>query len=170
MFLASLYRLEPRARLIIMFNSSQVEALFSKSHETIRAWAQEFRDWLSPTANPEKGRARQYSESDLEVFALISEMKAQGRLFSDIKAALGAGQRGDIPQSFAVVPSERGKLAALQRQINEMQAALSSALENNQHKDGRIEELTRQLEDLKAENKALNREIGRLESRIDPPV
>jgi DNA-binding transcriptional MerR regulator len=151
-----------------MYSSHNICEFFNISRETVRTWSDEFGAWLSATAKPEKGRQRQFTDSDLRVFALVSDMKKQGLLYADIKAALGAGQRGEIPDTvYAVVPGERNRLAELQTRIDDLQTALSTALEDRQRMAGQIELLTRQLEAAQDENRRLNREIGRLEQRID---
>lgn len=99
---------------------------------------------------------RQFTEDDLKVFSLVSEMKSQGKVYAEIKAALGAGQRGDLPDSiYAVVPGERNRLAELQTRVQELQSALSDAIEGKQRSDAKVELLNDQL-------KAARDEITRL--------
>ncbi len=80
-----------------MFSSTQAAAVFHVSNETIRNWAEEFSRYLSFMANPGKGRTRSFSEEDMQVLSLISEMKGQGSTFEEIHISLGRGQRGDTP-------------------------------------------------------------------------
>ncbi len=85
------------------YNSRHIAALFNVTGETVRVWAEEFAQYFSPTATPGKGRHRSFSEDDLEVFALIAELKEQGQTFNDIQGALANGQRGTPPN---IPPSE----------------------------------------------------------------
>lgn len=79
------------------WTSTQLEVLFSVSHETIRTWAGEFAQYMSPTANPGKGRHRRFSEDDISVLSLVAQMKRDGITFEEIHVALQAGERGLVP-------------------------------------------------------------------------
>lgn len=79
--------------------TSDVQIIFGKSSETIRQWAIEFRDYLSPGATPGQGRRRIFTEEDLKVFALINEMLKSGSRYGDIGASLFNGARGAIPEA-----------------------------------------------------------------------
>jgi DNA-binding transcriptional MerR regulator len=79
------------------YNSRHIAALFNVTTETVRVWSEEFARHFSPTATPGKGRHRSFSEDDLEIFALVAELKAQGLTFNDIQVALSNGQRGTPP-------------------------------------------------------------------------
>src|SRR5258707_2207167 len=99
-----------------MYTTSDVTQWLSISRQTVLTWVREFEAYLSPTASPDERRARQFTDADLRVFALVSERKKQGLLFADIHAALKAGQRGELPDlSRALVPADRGRLAQLQK-------------------------------------------------------
>lgn len=157
-----------------MYSSHNVCEFFGVSRETVRTWAHEFSDFLSPTVNPEKGRTRQFTDEDLRVLALVSEMKKQGLLYTDVKAALGAGQRGELPTAaHAIVPGERNKLAEMESRIADLQTALSELMQSDQRKAGEIESLSRQLEAAQAKIERLTGENAvlkyRLEDRINPP-
>ena len=80
------------------YKSKDLQQLFDKSTETIRTWADEFNQFLSPTATPGEGRHRLFSSDDLRVMALVNEMKTQGKRYEDIHAALANGQRGDVEE------------------------------------------------------------------------
>jgi DNA-binding transcriptional MerR regulator len=144
-----------------MYTATQVAQVFNVSRETARRWANEFAAFLSPTANPEQNRQRSFSDSDMGVFALIAEMKAQGRLFEDIRAALGSGQRGSAPaNASALALTDQPPAKALQARVLDLEKQLASTSGENRL-------LKEQLADAQAEIKALNREIGRLEARKD---
>lgn len=141
-----------------MYTATQAAQVFKVSRETVRRWSSEFKAFLSPTANPEKDRQRAYTDSDMEVFALVAEQKAQGRLFEDIKAALGAGQRGSAPaDAAAIVQSDAPRATALQARVANLEKALT-------HSEARREELQKQLDDTKRELRDAYKQIGRLEA------
>lgn len=144
-----------------MYSATQVATIFNTVRETVRNWAIEFENELSPTANPGGGRQRAFTDSDLEIVALISEMKGQGKLYADIHAALANGQRGQVPNiNAAIVPVDtskaltidqlRGDLAATQDELKKVSGQL---LEARQQRDAALEKVDK-----------LNREIGRLEA------
>lgn len=151
-----------------MYPSSRVCELFSISRETVRTWSREFSDFLSPTANPGENRQRFFTDADLAVFALVSDMKARGSLYDDIKVSLGAGQRADPPEIENILaPTERGRLVQLEKQIVMLHEELAKIQGDVQRKDAQIELLERQLADAQQEIQKLNREIGRLEVTKD---
>lgn len=141
-----------------MYTATQASQLFNVSRETVRRWSSEFKAFLSPTANPAKDRQRAFTDADMEVFALIAEMKLQGRLFEDIRAALGAGQRGSAPaNASAIVQSDVPRATALQTRVASLEKALT-------HSEARREELQKQLDDTKRELREAYKQIGRLEA------
>jgi DNA-binding transcriptional MerR regulator len=167
------------------YSSRHACILFGIAPETVRNWAEEFLRYLSPTANPGKGRHRTFSEEDMQVFALIAEMKGQGRVYEDIHAALGNGQRGAAPalpaeEMQALVVSDQKQEAAFQVQKLEIEIVrlrqerdeavtqlqptrdekirLQARLEVAQE---RIQELSDQLDKERRRIEELNREIGR---------
>jgi DNA-binding transcriptional MerR regulator len=151
-----------------MYSSHNVCEFFEISRETVRSWSREFAPYLSPTANPEQGRQRQFTDADLRVLSLVADFKKQGLLYSDAHAALQAGQRGDLPDTVhAIVPGERNRLAEMEQQVRELRAALSEAIEDRQNFAGQVEALTKQLEQTRRELREAYKEIGRLEARMD---
>lgn len=126
------------------YSSRHVSALFAVSGETVRAWSEEFSRHLSPTANPGKGRHRQFSEEDMTVFTLIAELKAQGMTFDDIHIALDNGQRGQAP----VLPPEEVQMIV----ASEHEKRLSLEVEYLQRSLSKIQQ---ELEDTRAELNAV---------------
>lgn len=79
-----------------MYTTSQLAARFNITDQTVKRYADEFRAYLSPTATPEKGSTRLFSDTDLAVYDLIVTMKADRKQFEQIHAALKSGQRGAV--------------------------------------------------------------------------
>lgn len=156
------------------YKRSDIQAIFNISHETVRTWARVFGDWLSPTARPEQGRQRVYTSEDLRVFSLISELREKGRGFDAIAAALGAGQRGELPD----IPPEQAALAiqktveverALLR-IEQLEDDLADALERVKElevENIRLQEKASDNSRLQAEVRDLYQQIGRLTLRLE---
>lgn len=136
-----------------MYTALQAATTFKIARETIRKWCLEFDRYLSPGANPGKNRDRYFSDDDMRVLSLVSEMKAAGRTYADIHVALGAGQRGEIPELLPVPStSERNRLLLMEKEIQDLRTALTEAVEDNQRQAGQIELLQQQLK--AAEEKA----------------
>lgn len=161
----------------MMYNSTHVVALFNVTRQTVADWSNEFARHLSPTANPPRGGHRRFTDNDMEVFTLVSEMRKVGLGFSDIHASLDAGQRGAIPlpdaNALAVIDGPpqvallRQTVDALEKQVSELHRQVRSA---EQERDRTVGENTI-LKSLYKESlnriEALNREISKLETQIE---
>jgi DNA-binding transcriptional MerR regulator len=164
----------------------EVAAYYKKTEPTIRAWANEFADHLSPTANPGKGKGRSFTLDDLMVFSLVSEMKDRNHTFEDIHAALKSGQRGDPPSlsenDLRVLKATEGEKRAafeiqalqqhmvdLQQRLNkaEQQAAEAAALkEELASSQTRINMLTETKDDLQQRLDKAQQQIGELNRQL----
>ncbi len=134
------------------YSTSEAKAIFNRDEQTIRNWAIEFAEHLSPLANPEKGRSRIFTEDDMRVLDLIASMKDDGKQYIDIHAALKAGQRGNLP---VVSPEELRALT-----VGEIERRLSLEIQHLQNELTDAREQLQQMNDLKAHN-------ARLEERIE---
>jgi DNA-binding transcriptional MerR regulator len=154
-----------------MWNTTRAAKLFKVSGQTIRAYCDEFGAYLSPQASPGKGKTKSFTDGDMEVFALISELIGQGKEYPDAHAALMNGQRTPIPDNaFTIAASD-------QPQIIQLQLDLKFAVETVQQKELEVVRLTAQLEqrdadlaaaraEAKAEIRELYEEIADLKSTI----
>ena len=113
----------------------------------MRQWTTQFSDYLSPTATPEKGRQRNYTEEDLSVFALVSGMKTTGSTTEEIGAALGSGQRGEPPTQAQVVPMSDTSAATLRREVAQLRLDLDTVKTELLMTQGENRLLKQQLED-----------------------
>ena len=120
---------------------------FGVSRETVRQWTNQFADYLSPTATPEKGRQRNYTEDDLHVFALVSGMKTTGSTTEEISAALASGQRGTPPTEAQVVPMSDASAATLRRDVAQLRQDLDTVRTELLLTQGENRLLKQQLED-----------------------
>lgn len=165
-----------------MFTNKYIADKYGVSREAARQWANQFADYLSPTATPEQGRQRNYSIDDLKVFALIADMKAAGKHTPEIHAALAAGQRGEITTPDAIIPrSEAGinavrlELVLVREQWERDRTALEEQIAAERARADRaegalahsVELLEKQLADREREIRSLYREIAQLEARQD---
>lgn len=110
------------------YTSRHAVILYKVTAETIRSWTEEFSDYLSPTANPGKGRHRIFTDDDMQVFAYIQERKQQGAVFEQIHAELANGNRGNVPplppgEIEVLVSDQQEKRLSLQ--VENLQLALN---------------------------------------------
>lgn len=153
-----------------MWNAIQVANVFKIARETVRQYSLEFGKYLSAAANPGKNRTRVYNQDDMEVFALIVQMKGQGKQYPDIHGALANGDRGLLPNGTeATALSAQPRYTQLQLKLDFLEGELKTAQAQIEQDRGQIDLLERQLEAAHAEIKSLNREIGRLEANIKQP-
>ena len=64
--------------------------------QTVRGWSDDYKDFLSEDAVPEKGGTRNFNDEDLRVLVLIASMRADGESFDSIRLALTNGRRGTM--------------------------------------------------------------------------
>ena len=76
-----------------MFTPKQVADQLGLSGTTIRNYSRLWSDYLSPTANPQAGQPRLYSEDDLAVITTIAALRDNQATTDQIREALDAGQR-----------------------------------------------------------------------------
>jgi len=118
-----------------LIGTVEIAAYFKKTEPTIRAWASEFAEYLSPMANPGRGKGRSFTPDDLTVLSLVAEMKDRNHTFEDIHTALKSGQRGDPPNlsetDLRILKATEGEkravfeIQALQQHIVELRERLN---------------------------------------------
>lgn len=77
----------------VMFTPKQLADRLGLSGTTIRNYSRLWSDYLSPSANPEAGQARLYTEDDIAVIMTIAALRDNQATTDQIRAALDAGQR-----------------------------------------------------------------------------
>jgi DNA-binding transcriptional MerR regulator len=80
-----------------IYTTSNVATLFDVTQQTVKNWAREFAQYLSPTATPQEGKKRFFTVDDLEVFSLVHEYHKQRLSYEDAHLTLKTGQRGIVP-------------------------------------------------------------------------
>ena len=76
-----------------MFTPKQVADSLNLSSTTIRNYSRLWSEYLSPSANPEAGQSRLYTEDDLAVMATIATLRDRQATADQVREALDAGQR-----------------------------------------------------------------------------
>lgn len=158
------------------YTTSDAEVIFKVSPQTIRNWGREFARYLSANANPDEGRTRIFTEEDMQVLDLVSQMKSQGKQYEDIHAALLAGERGKTPgfssdEVRALVTGEVERrlhleIQVLKRQLELAERRLADAEQVREdfiRTQALLENSSRRIDDLMGQLKAAQDELRRLE-------
>lgn len=74
-----------------MATISEVAQHLGVDRDTVKTWATEFAEHLSLTANPPKGKERQFGETDLRVLALVADYWEEDPDLENIHAMLNSG-------------------------------------------------------------------------------
>lgn len=170
-----------------VYSSRHTATIFGVALETIRNWADEFQDYLSPTATPGRGKHRMYTFEDLSVFSLVADLKKQGMTYTDIHASLRNGQRGQPPalppeeiQALVVGDQERRlsleveylqrSLIRAQQELDEARTALKEATQIKEEKirlETRLDAEQQRIEDKERQIQELKGELGSAQRRIE---
>lgn len=80
-----------------LYTSGQVAEIVGVVAQTIRDWSDEYWEYLSPGARPEKGAIRRYTEHDVRVFLTINRERDR-RLPAD--EIVGILEKGDLVEEI----------------------------------------------------------------------
>lgn len=137
-----------------MYMTKDITRLFGISAQSVRTYATEFAEYFSPTATPETGSQRNFSEDDLAVFALVVESKRLGKTYAQIHIDLAAGQRGNPPNTSPVTRPDstmvqlRQDLLRLQQEFSKAQTELLRTEGENRLLKEQLREKDEQIRDL----------------------
>lgn len=146
------------------YSSSDLMEMFGQSKETIRLWSITFKQFLSPTASSGlKGQRRFYDENDLEVFALIRDMKMRKITFDEIALSLANGERGEPPITSSALATRQDQVLILQLQLDDTKRLLAKESERAITAEGQVALLERQLAAAQTELREAYKRIGKLE-------
>lgn len=150
-----------------MYTTKDICDRFSISGDTVRLWSKAYAAHLSPTANPQKGRQRNFTDEDLTVFALVSEMKGQGAYTEDINASLGTGARGDAPALEHIHPRESLSPNQMRRHLQQAEQALLHATDELKMTKGEVRLLKEQSTEKDERIMTLVKEVARLTIQLE---
>lgn len=162
-FLGTCYNL-----YMAQYSTKSVTQRFGISHTALKAWCAEFGRWLSPTATPPAGQKRIFQESDLAVFALISDYKQRGLKYSDIHAALQSGERGNLtaPSPIDQLPAAaRDLIVRLRDEMDDLRSQLEAERAATNKAVGRADLLRELLEEKEHQLREAFEEIARLKAQ-----
>jgi DNA-binding transcriptional MerR regulator len=150
------------------YKTRHIQRYYDISYETVRAWAEEFKEYLSPLANPGEGRHRVFSDNDLRVFSLVREMKETGSTFSDIHASLKSGIRGKLPEiGFDDEVVEELAIAQTNRTVNQLTFERDEAVKELQTVKDELIKIRTQLEMKETSESELKGRLQQAQERIE---
>lgn len=76
-----------------MATVSKVAEFLGVDRDKVKQWSKEFAEYLSLTAQPAKGKERQFSEADLRVLAVVANHLELGNDSDDVHFALNSGEQ-----------------------------------------------------------------------------
>jgi DNA-binding transcriptional MerR regulator len=150
-----------------LFTTQHIIKAYKVSHQTVKNWCDEFRNYLSRTAVPEPGKKRLFTADDVEVLALVAEFSKRGQSYEDAHTALRAGQRGQLPdplsdEDLAVPPA---MLMRLREELTQRDAIIASLTTERDRERGKVELLQTQLSEKDKQIRDLYIEIAKLQAR-----
>lgn len=135
---------------------------------TVRAWSNEFIDYLSPSAGKQASQTgqRRYDDGDLATLAHAKRLLDDGATYDEARAALAQmtpEQRTTYPvddaPATAIIPTEAAPLVV----SDAYRAALAA-------KDETISELRARVADLQADKERLQHELDDLRTQARPAL
>lgn len=159
------------------FTVKDAETIHGVTGQTIRVWCDEFKAFLSPTANPGKRRTRMLTHDDMRVLSLVASMQKDGFHFPDIHNSLKNGERGQAPESPDGLAELTQADQKLIQQVRDLQYRLEETSKENERLKLESAELKAEVRLLREQLEALQgqmherveveRQIGRLEMQIE---
>jgi len=158
--------------------TGDLEKRFGVSGTTIRRWIEAFGDFLTDDAKKVEMRQRRFTEEDYIVLATINSFSKTGFPFAHIKEKLSEGYRIDDPTA-ATVGYTDGRLvpaAAVEQiidsveirvELEQVKAERDKLLELADNYRQENKELRGEVKDWQKQVIELQREIGRLEGRLE---
>lgn len=154
----------------VVFKIGEVSArlgLLDKNSNTLRAWAEEFGEFLSAMANPETGQPRRFTARDVQVLTAVRDYRANHLSYDEIRARLRAGEHDVTPPGPADAPAHvrdapfaaetqallpmaqlERLLAPLAASVDEWRRLAEEYRGRLEAREARIEALERRIEDL----------------------
>lgn len=141
------------------YQNRHIQNIFNVSAPTVRNWATDFADYLSPSANPPANKTRYFTDDDLRVLATVARLRDEKRNTDEIIEQLNTGILDEPPIE---VPIELIDITAsdvglkLIREIEQMRIDIENLKSGDAEKQNLVDEIAR-----------LNRLVGRLEARLE---
>lgn len=157
-------------------NTTRFAKLTGVSPNTVRRWTEVYRDFLSPTATPQKGSTRVFTNTDLRVLYYVATLRDSGVDEPSIIARLQGMQDEnwqhlpllpeewtDSPETITVETaiekaSQTAQVAVLQTELRHTQAELEKAHQTVEELENRLGVLETRLEASEGKNRTVEAE------------
>lgn len=152
------------------YTSKDIQERFDITSESVRRWAEEFEEYLSPTANPGFKKTRFFSEEDVKVFALWHEISKRGGTYEDAHAQLKSGQRGEVGQIERQITPRQAmptELEIVQSRMIEFQQKYETAQDEIHQLRDRVARAEQQNNDTQQERERIESELATARQRIE---
>jgi DNA-binding transcriptional MerR regulator len=155
-------------------NPSALADRLNVNSDTIRRWANTYATYLSPGANPARGKSRSFSDHDARILLLVSTLRDSGIDHNDIDLRLKELQN-DSWSGLPELPLEWGldeesvpvgvavSKAADIAQIAVLRAELENARQALESAQGQVHDLQSSLANSQSENETLKTRLQTIE-------
>ena len=138
------------------------------SASTVRLWAKEYAEYLSPGARPGKGEQRLFAPDDIAIFKTIRAIRGSGGNTEQIVAALDNGERLETPQEPPQdVPGQSPGTQTALLPMELIQAIVTPYKQQIEANTTRIERLEGELANERAARLDAEKEASRLSGRLE---
>jgi DNA-binding transcriptional MerR regulator len=139
--------------------SSAVVTMLNMPESTLRKYARDYSEYLSPAGTGGAGRHRDYTDHDIRVLKLVRDMKLQNVSNDDIDVTLGSLQAGGWDRLPALDESAKSIIPA--------PGALIAANADRGAMQREIDLLREMLDEAKADRDELMRRLHRAETLLE---
>ncbi len=161
-------------------NVAKLAELLDVHPDTVRRWAgKDYKQFMSPTATPQRGKTRVFTTTDAAVLSYIATMRTEGKPADEIHQRLVEMQSErwiDLPEvptywfsdSYeetmtvelaAVRASQVAQIAVLQTELEHTRLELQAAQDQLVEARSRVTNLEIELEALRASSETITREL-----------
>lgn len=160
-------------------NVSTLAKLIDVHPDTVRRWCKEYQQFMSPTATPQKGKARVFTAHDAAILSFIATSRESNLAPDEIRSRLqdlqsdgwkhlpevpsewfGARDGDMISVDIATArASQVAQIAALQTEMQHVRQELFDATERAELAEVRVENLQTELDALRAAEKATQQKM-----------
>lgn len=150
------------------YQPSSAAKIIGASVASVRAYANRFGDFLSPTATPPPGQARLFTEEDLKVLRFVKSATDGGATLDEVATRLRAGEVEGFtwsPEEVAQVEAQEAAQAQTALVIPQIFSQFFTQLQ--EARQAEAQEARQREADLVARLLEAERKIGQLEGQLE---
>lgn len=168
-------------------NISTLAKLLNVHADTVRRWTHEYRQFMSPTATPGKGKTRQLVDNDLAVLAYIAHVREQDMSPDEIRGRLMEMQHDGwrdlprVPEEWTLdsdddsmpvaLAAERAsaiaQVAVLQTELQHVRAGLESTQQALEEAQQKVENLQTEIETLRGSHQVTESQLHQAQLELE---